>query len=177
MLLTTSRCVLRPWRLDDAAALAAEANDPRIAAQTRDVFPNPYTLADAQAFLASAVDEEPPTRFAITVDDVVAGGIGWIPGTDVSRVTAEVGYWLGTAWWGRGIAQDALAAVSTALLRPGTGFERLEAIVFVGNDASARVLERCGYVQEAVMRRSAIKHGVVRDQYLYARVRDRAPEP
>jgi [ribosomal protein S5]-alanine N-acetyltransferase len=171
VILTTSRCTLRPWRIDDAAALADQANDPRIAAQTRDVFPNPYTLADAQAFLVSAVEETPPTRLAITVDDAPVGGIGWIPGTDVSRVTAEVGYWIGVAQWGRGLAQSAVGALSDVLLRPGSGFERLEAIVFVGNEASARVLERCGYIREAVMRRSAVKHGVIRDQYLYARVR------
>ena len=101
------------------------------------------------------------------MDGEATGGIGLEPGSDIERRTAEIGYWLGEAVWGRGIAIAAVRAVT------GYGFEALDltrvfAVPFASSSASIRVLEKCGYVREGTMRRSAIKEGAVIDQVLYA---------
>jgi RimJ/RimL family protein N-acetyltransferase len=54
----------------------------------------------------------PESLFAITVDGKAVGGIGFMLGTDVERVSAEIGYWLGRSFWGRGIVTEALSAVT-----------------------------------------------------------------
>ena len=106
-------------------------------------------------------------NFAIAVNDKVAGGIGLLPGTDVNRVQAEIGYWLGEEYWGRGIATEAVRGLTRH------GFDTLElnrlfATPFAGNAASCRVLEKAGYRYEGRMIGCAIKEGRILDQFLYA---------
>ncbi|MBI2682043.1 MAG: GNAT family N-acetyltransferase [Acidobacteriales bacterium] len=165
-------CVLRPWEAGEAVAIVRLADDWNVARYLRDRFPHPYTLADAEKFLAKALSgEEREVRFAIeTAGGELAGGIGLIPGTDIERLNAEIGYWLGEPYWGRGLAPAAVRAM-TEYGFDKMGLARIFAVTMVENTASMRVLEKCGYVAEGRMRRSAIKRGVVHDQMLYARVR------
>ena len=93
---------LRPWRADDASALARCANDRRIWLNMRDAFPHPYGREDAERFIAKATVMSPRTYFAIEVDGHVAGGIGHTLHMDVERIGAAVGYRLGVDFWGRG---------------------------------------------------------------------------
>lgn len=161
-----STCTLRPWRHEDLDSLVAHANDPRVAATVRDHFPSPYTREDGQRWLAHATGAGRDSSLAIAVDGAAVGGVGVIAGEDVHRVKAEIGYWLGHAYWNRGIMTDAVRAYSAHLLAT-TGFIRLEAPVFAINPASARVLEKAGYARESVQRRAAIKHDRVIDVWLY----------
>ena len=158
---------LRPWRDGDQPSLVRHANNPRVAATLTDRFPHPYTAEGADQWIALNEGREPATQLAIVVDGAAVGGIGVDLGSDVFRRSAEIGYWLGEAYWGRGIATDALRAMTQyALAR----FDlcRLSAGVFEGNAASARVLEKAGYVLEGRLRRSVCKNGRVLDQLLYA---------
>jgi len=82
-------------------------------------------------------------------------------------VSAEIGYWLGEFYWGRGIASEALAAV-TAYAIEKHQLTRVFAVPFAWNTASCRVLEKAGYVLEARLRRSAVKDGKLTDQFQYA---------
>ena len=100
------------------------------------------------------------------------GGAGLLPMADVARFTAEVGYWFGEAWWGRGFATEALRRL-TGYAFESFQYERLEAWVFATNPASARVLEKAGYEREAILRRSAFKDGRFLDCHLYVRLRPR----
>lgn len=166
-------CIIRPWRAGDEEALVRHANSREIWLNLRDQFPYPYTRADAEWWVQYAAGLDPVTNFAITVEGEAAGGIGVKLHDDVERCSAEVGYWLGEAFWGRGIV--------TAALRTFTGYAmatfeltRVYAVPFARNRASCRVLEKAGYIREGLMRRSAIKDGVVLDQVLYART-DRDP--
>jgi RimJ/RimL family protein N-acetyltransferase len=102
---------------------------------------------------------------------MAAGGIGITLLTDVERCNADIAYWLGEQYWGRGIATQVLAAVSEYAFVT-LDISCLQAWVFAWNKASMRVLEKCGYVREAVMRKSAIKDGQLIDRMLYARPRD-----
>ncbi len=163
------RCVLREWRLSDEEPLVRHANDRRVSIDLRDRFPYPYTATHAAEWLGRNVGVAPPTAFAITERgaDEPVGGVGLMLQEDVQRISAEIGYWLGVAAWGRGIATDAVKA-TTAYAFDELGLERVFAVANTRNRGSARVLEKCGYLLEGTMRRTAIKEGVVLDQFMYA---------
>ena len=163
------RCVVRSYRAADAPSLARHADNRNIWLNLRDAFPHPYKLEDARAFIRRALRAAPQTMFAIEVDGAAVGGIGYTTHVDVERVSAEIGYWLGEPFWGRGITTEALRAVTTHALTAHR-LTRIYALPFEWNTASCRVLEKAGYVLEARLRRSAIKAGRVTDQMLYAYV-------
>ena len=112
MEMVLSRCVVRGFRPDDAPSLARHANDRSVWINLRDQFPHPYSLADAEHWIREAAGLEPQTHFAIAVDGAAAGAIGFHLKKDVRRRSAEIGYWLGQEFWGRGIATEALRAVT-----------------------------------------------------------------
>src|SRR4051794_21485835 len=95
--------VLRPYRDGDQADIVRHANNPNVARHLRDLFPQPYTGADADAWIRRVLRERPTLNFAICHEDKVIGGIGLMLGSDIHRVSAEVGYWLGESFWGGGI--------------------------------------------------------------------------
>jgi RimJ/RimL family protein N-acetyltransferase len=173
MQLELESCGLRPFRESDAAELARHANNHNVWMQLRDRFPHPYTIDDARAFIGFARGADPETAFAVTVDDLPIGSIGVVLGEDVERCSAEVGYWLGQTYWGRGIATGVLAAFTEQAFA-AYDVERLFAVPLASNAASCRVLEKAGYQLEARLRRSAIKDGKVQDQLLYAFLRGEA---
>jgi ribosomal-protein-alanine N-acetyltransferase len=160
-------CTVRSWDRRDAASLARHANDREIWRNLRDAFPSPYTLRHASTFIADSRRMRPEQRFAIAVEGQAIGSIGFAPHLDVERVSAEIGYWVGRAFWGRGIATEALVAVTRYAIGE-FALTRVYAVPFDFNLASCRVLEKAGYVREGRMRRSAIKEGRVIDQFLYA---------
>jgi ribosomal-protein-alanine N-acetyltransferase len=163
---------IRTFRTGDAEPLARHANDREVWLGLRDLFPHPYSIDDAHRFIAFATGLMPPTLFAIDVDGAIAGGIGYTPRTDVERIGAEVGYWLGREFWGRGIATAALRLLTARAFAAQPELRRLFAVPFAANGASARVLEKAGYVREGTLRQSVIKDGRVQDQYMYAILRD-----
>jgi RimJ/RimL family protein N-acetyltransferase len=163
-------CDVRSWRRDDGAAVVEHANNRNVWLNLRDRFPHPYTARDARKFLAAVVGARPETSFAIEADGAVVGGIAFRIQSDVERIAAELGYWIGERYWGRGIATAAVGAVTDHALQ-AHDLRRVFALPFAQNRASARVLEKCGFVLEGVLRSSAIKDGRVLDQLLYARIR------
>ena len=163
-------CVIRPYRPDDKNAIAREANNRKVFANLRDVFPSPYTEADAEGWVAHATAEDPVRNFAIEVDGEYAGGIGLRLQTDIDRISAELGYWLGERFWGRGIATAAVRGFVPWAFG-AFELERIYATPFATNASSARVLEKASFNNEGVMRRAALKDGVVLDLPLYARLR------
>jgi RimJ/RimL family protein N-acetyltransferase len=162
-------CLVRSLRTTDAESMAAHANDRRIWAQLRDRFPHPYSVADAEFFIDLINREDPCTTFAIVVDELCVGGIGLERQHDVHRLTAELGYWLGVDYWGRGIATEAISAV-TKWAFDALSLKRVFAQPFADNRGSCRALEKAGFTLEGTLRHSAIKDGVLRDQVMYARL-------
>ncbi|MEP7382577.1 MAG: GNAT family N-acetyltransferase [Gemmatimonadota bacterium] len=165
-----SRCTLRSWRQSDAERLAMIADDRAIWRMLRDRFPSPYTLADAESFIASATAERPSRNVAITVDDLVVGAIGVTPGEDIYRVTGEVGYWLDANARGRGLATEALRGF-VAWLWETTDLQHLCASVFTSNRDSARVLEKSGFTLAYIARKAAVKDGTIVDEWRYQNIR------
>ena len=171
MELSLTHCTVRRWRRGDEASLVEHANNRNIWINLRDRFPHPYTKRDAAHWMAYVGAAPPDTNFAIDVEGKAAGAIGFVVQPDVHRISAEIGYWLGEAYWGRGIMTEALRAV-TAFAFQAHGLVRLYAGVFEWNLGSMRVLEKAGYVREGVLRKSAIKDGRIIDQVLYAVTRE-----
>ena len=162
---------LRPWRRGDEASLVRHADNRNVWITLGDRFPSPYTLDDAKDWIGAALSQDPTVHFAIEVDGEAAGGIGLELQPDIFKRTAVIGFWLGEAHWGRGITTAALRALTEHAF---AAFDlcRLQAYVFEGNAASARVLEKAGYVREAVLRQAATKDGRTFDVLLYALVRE-----
>lgn len=167
MELRLERSVVRPLRPEDAPSFALHANDRGVWENLRDAFPHPYAEQDARSFIELATGREPGTGFAIVVDGQAVGCTGFTLRTDVERIGAEFGYWLGRQFWNRGIVSEVVRAITPWALE-AYGLERVYALPYLRNVASCRVLEKAGFVREGVMRRSAIKEGVVLDQALYA---------
>jgi ribosomal-protein-alanine N-acetyltransferase len=168
---------IRPWLATDAAALARLADNRAVWRNLRDGFPNPYSKKDARAWIKGVTRMVPQMHFAILAGaeagvgkgmDLV-GGIGLILQSDIHAGSAEIGYWLGEPYWGRGIMSGALAAF-TVFAFSEFRLRRLYAQVLEWNPASMRVLEKCGYAREGRLRKSAWKDGVVADEVLFARV-------
>lgn len=152
--------------MDDLPALVTHANNARIAANLRDRFPHPYTEEAGRGWLEFLQTLTPPSVWAIEVDGEAVGCIGFQLHEDVERVSAELGYWLGEAFWGRGITSEAVRAV-TAEAFDAFSLTRVYALPFADNPGSIRVLEKAGFVLEGRMPRSAIKAGVIRDQLMF----------
>ena len=103
---------LRPYRRGDEEALARVANNPAIAGNMASIFPNPYTLQDAESWIARCESApEGELSFAIDIDGIVCGGTGVHARTWWSPYTYEIGYWLGESYWGRGIVTQAAGLV------------------------------------------------------------------
>jgi len=162
---------IRSFHPDDAPALAKYANNRNVSRNLWDKHPYPYRLADAEEWIQYAMQQEPETIFAIASSTEVIGCIGMLPQSDVARLSAEVGYWLGEPFWGQGITTAALQAL-TEYAFTELGMVRLYATVMEWNPASARVLEKAGYEYEGRLRKSAVKDGQIIDQWLYAMVRE-----
>ncbi|HEU5313458.1 MAG TPA: GNAT family N-acetyltransferase, partial [Candidatus Udaeobacter sp.] len=161
---------IRPWRLDDAESLAKHANNRKVWLALRDLFPHPYTIQDAHEFLQRATSEQPTTKFCIEVDGAAVGGIGIRLGQDVHRHTATLGYWLGEKFWGRGIVTEAVAALSDFWFE-NFPLRRISAEVFANNPASARVLQKAGFVFEGRLKNNVIKDAKLLDSLLYAKTK------
>lgn len=171
MELKLSSCRVRSWELRDRDAIVRHANNRNVSINLRDHFPYPYTINNARQWLESAVGRKPETNFAIEVAGEAVGGIGFTLQPDIGHRSAEVGYWLGEEFWGRGITTEALIAV-TDYAFANYDLCRIFAHVFEWNRASARVLERAGYELEGRLRKSVTKEGQTIDAFMYAMVRD-----
>jgi [ribosomal protein S5]-alanine N-acetyltransferase len=165
---------IRSLQQDDRDTIVKYANNKKISANLRDGFPFPYTIADATSWLDEVLHQKPETHFAIATLHELIGGIGLSIQSDVSHRSAELGYWIGEPYWGKGIATAAVRSLTA------WGFRRLDLLriyanVFESNPASARVLEKAGFILEGRMRKHVTKEERVMDMLLYAAVTEDFP--
>ncbi len=143
--LETERLRLRPVVAGDAQAVARLAADPDVACRTSRM-PHPYTLADAQAWVARVRDgpdvREVVRAITLRPDDAMIGAIGIV--LDPVNAGGTVGYWLGKPYWGRGIVTEALQRLVRFAFEDYS-LGSLSATVLPDNPASSRVLEKAGF--------------------------------
>jgi RimJ/RimL family protein N-acetyltransferase len=161
---------LRTLAPANAAALAGIANDTTITACIRDSFPSPYTLTNAQEFIQFAATDTRLHAWGIFENDILVGVISLTQQEDIYRHSAEIGYWLGSAFHGKGIITEAIA------LACQYGFNQLHIIrifahVFENNTASRKALLKNGFVIEGIRKKGAIKNKILLDDYLMAKLK------
>jgi RimJ/RimL family protein N-acetyltransferase len=161
---------LRPFSIDDMYALAHLANDVEIFNNVRDRFPFPYRREHAEAFIRNANKDPDELVMAITADAELAGSISLTRQTDIFRLTAELGYWVGRPFWGKGVATDAIKQMC-ALAFNTLGLIRVHATVADFNIGSQKALLKCGFVHEGTMRSGFIKNGIVGDELIFGLVK------
>lgn len=162
-------CTIRKWKLSDAADLAAALSNKKIQDNLRDGLPYPYTKQDGEDFISAmlAADENDTFAFAITVEDKAVGSIGVFRQENIHRQTAEMGYYIAEAYWGRGIMTEAVRQTCEYVFAK-SDIMRLYAEPFAYNAASCRVLEKAGFQYEGTLRNNAVKNGRVLDMKMYA---------
>ena len=156
---------LRPFQPDDAERITLLLNDKAVIKHLRDVIPNPYSIDDANKFIDLTSKYSPLNHFAIIYDGDLVGAIGIHPETDVYRYSAEIGYWIGKAYWNKGIGSKAVSQIVSYGLNAFT-LNRIQARVFAGNWASKKVLERNGFIEEALLKDHVYKNGRFVDEYM-----------
>lgn len=166
-------CKIRHWKIEDAEQLAVIMNNKKIHDNLRDGLPYPYTTEDAKAFITAMLeaDQNQTFAFAITVDNQVVGSIGAFRQHNIHSRTAEAGYYVAEPYWGKGIATEAMKQLCRYIFE-NTDIVRLFAEPFAHNIASCRILEKCGFECEGILRKNAEKNGVLVDMKMYSIVKE-----
>lgn len=166
----------RQWKKEDAAALAKAADNPHIAENLRNVFPSPYTLADAQWFIHDCIaheQEEGQLLRAVLLDGEAVGSISVCRGSDVYEKSAELGYWLAESEWRQGIMTQAVRLICREAFQT-MEIVRIFAEPFAHNTGSRRVLEKAGFTYEGTMRDGVFKNGQICSYCMYSLLRGEA---
>lgn len=164
---------LRAWKTEDAEALAQAANNPNIAKNLRNAFPNPYTLEDAIWFINDSITnaERKQINYAIVVDGQAVGGIGISVKDDVYEKSAELGYWLAEDFWRKGIMSRAVQTICKEAFET-FDIVRIFAEPFADNAGSRGVLEKAGFTYEGTMRNGVFKNGEIHSYCMYSILRE-----
>ena len=138
-------------------------------------IPYPYTEADANVWVKARVKENQslafPINYAIRREDgYLIGSAGFHSLEPGKSFKAEIGYWLAKPYWGHGIVTDAVNQLCEVGFNQ-FGLTRIYARVFTHNQASARVLEKCGFILEGVLRKNVLKDGCFLDTKIYGLVK------
>ena len=165
---------LRTWTLADAPALAKLINNKKVQDNLRDGLPFPYGEEDAKVFLSAVLASDPDQNlaFAIEADGKLIGSISATRCANIHFRTAELGYYLGEPYWGKGFATEAVRQICDYIYR-NTDIIRIFAEPFAYNTASCRVLEKAGFQLEGLLRSNAVKNGRILDMKMYARIREK----
>ena len=162
---------LREPRISDKIRLAELCNNKKIWDNLRDLIPYPYTEKDAEDFILLCQNENPRLTFAIEYMGEFAGCIGLVRQTDIYRLSAEIGYWIGEPYWGKGIATAAVKFLVDYGFNV-LGLIRIYSGVFEYNAASQKVLEKAGFQLDCILKNSVIKNGRIFNEYRYGIVKD-----
>lgn len=164
---------LRPFKESDAKKLALLCNNRKIWDNLRDYIPFPYSEQNAKDFIELCKNENPQFTFAIEVNGDFVGCIGLVKQTDVYKLTAEIGYWIGEPYWRMGITTRAARLISEYGF-DNLGLMRIFAGVFDFNKGSQKVLEKVGFKLECIFEKSIFKNGKICNKYRYGLINKNA---
>ena len=162
---------LQKWEPRDREILAAICS--RIdRSYLSDRLPDPYTAEDADWWLGQACEREGKDGIfrAIMVDGQIAGTISVEQKTDVYRMDAEIGYYLVTEQWSKGIMTEAVRQICEIAFQE-LDIIRITGLVYSPNIPSKRVLEKNGFVCEGLMKQAVDKNGSIYDLCIYGKYR------
>jgi RimJ/RimL family protein N-acetyltransferase/mannose-6-phosphate isomerase-like protein (cupin superfamily) len=176
--LRTDRLVLRPFTPADAPEVQRLAGAAEVADTTLSI-PHPYPDGAAEAWIAThgqSFERGLGLTFAVTEPpaDTVLGAVGLM--LDLPNRAAELGYWIGVPYWGRGHATEATRAVLAYGFR-SLGLARIHARHFIRNAPSGRVMVKAGMRYEGCHRQAILKDGRFEDTATYSILREDFESP
>jgi RimJ/RimL family protein N-acetyltransferase len=170
----TARLVLGAFQPSDAEQLQRLAGDREIADTTL-LIPHPYELDHALAWIGNQRKESVRGRainFAVRLaENLQLIGCAGLRDIDREHRQAELGFWIGREYWGRGFASEAAAAVVQYGFDT-LGLNRICAHHMARNPAAGKVLQRIGMAREGLLRQRVLKWGLYEDVVIYAILRD-----
>lgn len=158
--------VLREFNSSDRNQIVAILNSPNVTSFLSSRIPSPYSFDDADWWLEIGCKQG--IIKAIEINNLFAGCIGVESGQYEYTFTGEVGYWFAQEFWGKGYATEALKRFIELL--PLGAFHRIQATVFEDNTASCKVLEKCGFKQEANLEKALCKNGCFYNAIIYGKL-------
>ena len=166
------KCIIRKWKREDAQDLQQSINDLRVLNNLTDRIPYPYHLQDAYDYIDAmlSADENEIFAFAIEYEGQVVGSISVLRQDDIYRRSAELGYYLGYSYWGKGIMSEAVKQTCQYVFEH-SDIERIFAAPFDYNPASQRVLEKCDFEREGILRKNGFKNGEFHDMIMYSLIK------
>lgn len=164
---------IRMWKIEDAEELKTAINNKKILHNLRDGIPYPYTVEDARKFIWDTLKAKKDSQYswAITVEEKVVGSVGVFRKDNIHHHTAEIGYYLAEEYWGKGIMTKVIKKVCKEIFE-NTDIIRIFAEPFAYNIASCKVLEKCGFELEGILRKNAIKNGKILNMKMYAIIKE-----
>ena len=168
------KSIIRPYHPSDAEELARIADNPAVGRYLRNRFPWPYTIDDANFWINFNINASPVYNFCIAhpENNKIMGSIGLIPGEDVFCRSAEIGYWLGEEYWGKGIITEVVKGFVDWAYTNLPQMERLHADIFEDNKASIAVIRRAGFLFEGRLRKAVYKNGKQMDALVHSFIRE-----
>tara|TARA_R110002126_G_scaffold39767_1_gene117585 strand:+ start:50156 stop:50677 length:522 start_codon:yes stop_codon:yes gene_type:complete len=163
--------ILRKLKESDHDRLAELANNKNISKNLRDYFPDPYTLKDAESFIAYAIKEMPQLTFVIDLDSHFCGIISLGLKNDVYQKNGEIGYWIGEPFWGKGVVTEAVNLILKYAFSE-LNLERIYGGIFSTNIGSMKVLEKNGFIKEGILKNTIFKNSELQDEHLYSILKD-----
>lgn len=170
--LTTSRLLLRPFTTADAPRVQELAGDIEVARSTANI-PHPYEDGMAEAWIAGQAGRfQEGTAAVFAVTEAGGGRLVGATGLEIKAAhrRAELGYWIGRPYWGRGLATEA-ARAALAYGFTTLGLERIHAAHFGSNPASGFVMSNAGMRLEGTLRSHFLKWGQAEDLVVYGILR------
>lgn len=172
--LETPRLLLRLFCPNDVPMVQALAGDRAIAQNTLEI-PHPYTEQEAETWIQSheqrfQAGEQLNLAVVRAADKELVGAISF-NSLEPRFMRAELGYWIGRPYWGRGYCSEA----GMALLAYGfeqLGLRRVYASHFRENPASGRVMRKLGMRYEGCLRQHVRRMGKWHDQVIYGILKD-----
>lgn len=148
---------LEKLTIDDVDNIARYANNKKICKNVTDSFPCPYTIEDAKNFFEMISHQKPLTTFKISFEGKFAGIINSSPKKDIYFKNAEIGYWIAEPFWNKGVATNAVKLIVHYTFNTFPVIERISARVYHYNIGSMKVLEKNGFIKEAIIEKAAYK--------------------
>lgn len=164
---------IRKWEIEDAEELKNAINNKKILDNLRDGIPYPYTIDNAKEFIEQTLNAKEDSQYswAIIVDEKVIGSIGMFRKDNIHHLTAEMGYYIAEAYWGKGVMAKVVKKVCEYVFE-NTDIIRIFAEPFAYNVASCIVLEKAGFELEGTLRKNAIKNGEILDMKMYSIIKE-----
>ncbi|MDR7856742.1 GNAT family N-acetyltransferase [Tissierella sp.] len=169
-IIKTKRLILRPFELSDSKIVQKLAGDSKIAETTLNI-PHPYEDGMAESWINTHKDNlinETSITYAI-VENETGELIGAISLMGINKVhkKAELGYWIGVPYWGKGYCTDASQAIVEFGFKE-LNLNRIYALAFESNKGSWRVMEKMGMKYEGTRRQDVVKNGRFKDLRMYS---------